>query len=799
MLRGCTFSVALVSALVLGMGLLGCGGGGGGGGGGGSGVGAIIAVSFTGFQTQPSGTGPNGSIPLPTVFIDQVLEFTFDGVVDATNFGGFLMAASGSPVEFTGVSPSTTSGGVPYHAFVNQSLATSSFEVRQNQLGAPVIGSYIVGRHRDKPNTLVVDPRVTVPNPFSMAFNAGFVIGQEHTYRIPANNSLFIDGKPAQPVGISPLLLPLLLPSFGPLPSVSPVFLAGNATGPDPIPPSVVSIQLLDRTTEAVLNPAQPVDSGNTKIRVNFSKAINGQTVNPLTNLVVRNQDLATVSEPNGRLVPGQFIFDPATPQRVEYIPTPTFGPGVSPTQGYSISVAVGVTTSPSDPGNIFGPLQGNPPSALGLANNLSLVFTTAPCPTCDGGVAVVEAFLDSSKRDTTFQPVMAAARWFANQTTGFGGVAISGNPLATFLGQAGGLGTRMQVNMPIGPGTTLPLTSPPPGLFAPFDDTVNNLGAAVNPNGGSHSMWMVDAVDIGSPRSSLELIEWAPVNNTVFASTYPQYRMWCGMTSNTAPIACSAGVGLSTIYRQNWLLPTIQTPDPNNTNPTVPAQGGVLVNGPMPYVAGPGFTSFYPFPVFNPPFDYQGSGTGSGGLIWEVNIEPGNQVANFNLYRATAFNPPRRIIGSPLSLGSNTAANGACDTYLIRFTFVDILSSAQSQFYDTGVAGANARYAGMQITPSPANQGAGSNSLWEFMGANAISNPTTPQGVTSGWLTLWSGTAPGAQFFPEVLESTATPPAPQLTGNRYFRFRTTMRNNPATNAAPFYTSVIASIVITTL
>jgi hypothetical protein len=136
------------------------------------------------------------------------------------------------------------------------------------------------------------------------------------------------------------------------------------------------------------------------------------------------------------------------------------------------------------------------------------------------------------------------------------------------------------------------------------------------------------------------------------------------------------------------------------------------------------------------------------------------------------------------------------CDVYRVGFTFVNMLATGQSRFYDTGSPGANVRYSSLGITPSPAQQGAGTNSLWELMGANAITNPTTPAGVTTGWLTFWSGNAEAAQNFPEVLQSSATPPGPQLTGNRYFRFRTNMRNNNLTNSSPFYTSVIASVII---
>ena len=79
------FACFAVAALLLS----GCGGGGSGGSGGGNANGILTSVSFIGFTPGP-GVGTNPTVPLPTVFRDQTLEFTFDGNLDNGVFGGFV-------------------------------------------------------------------------------------------------------------------------------------------------------------------------------------------------------------------------------------------------------------------------------------------------------------------------------------------------------------------------------------------------------------------------------------------------------------------------------------------------------------------------------------------------------------------------------------------------------------------------------------------------------------------------------------------------------------------------------------
>lgn len=796
---GLAFLVALVSLL------WGCGGGGTGSGCVGcSSDGTLLSVSFTGFVTQPSGQGPALMVPLPQVFVDQALEFTFDAPIDDQILGGFFSDANDDPVEFTGVSPTSIAGGIPYFAYMDQSVAANALQIRPNVFGAPVLASYVVGRHRDKPDTIVVDPRVPANHPLGLPPSTGFPVNSVCTYRIPPNAQIFMGaGIRAAPVGVDPLQLPIVMNPFAPTPALSPIFGVGNIMGPNPFPPEVLSIEAVAPNGQPVAGTAaEPMPASGSFLRITFSQAIDAATIDLLNNFTIRNQDLVTAAAPNGRIVPGNLVINPATPQIVVFTPTPTWGPGTSTSSGYSIEVRVGTFGNPARP-PISGLPQGTPPTALLMLNSLSRVIVTEPCPPCEASVAVVETFSGTGQRDPNFVAPFGLCRWNAFSAPGaLAGTRILGTPLATFMGTPQNLGTRFQVNMPIGLGTTLPLTTVPfPGLFSPFDTAAvgNNLGPGINPAGGSHSMWLIEASDLGFPTGSLELIEWGPVNNTVVQVIYPQYQLWCGMTNTTAPITCPGGVtGMSTIYRQNYDIVTPQPADPTNLNPTgvPPGAGGVLVTPPQTYIAGPGFTSYFPFPVFNPPFDYIGTGATAGNLLYEINIEPGAQVLNLCRYRATNFVPVRRLIGAPLSSGFLTSAGSGCDIYDSRFTFVSILSQSRSLFYDTGVTSGTPVFAGINLSPDPVNQPANTSATWRFEGASALGSPGIPIGPTSGFLTYWSGTPATGTFDPLVLRDPMNATAPQLTGNRYFRFEVELRNDAINNRSQQYNTLIAAVVV---
>lgn len=769
-----------------------CSGGDSGGGGAPAGIGSLLATSFSAF------VDPTGAIQLSPVFVDQTLTFQFDGPFDPGIFGGFLADAGGAPVEFLGVGP-TLVGAVPYYAFNDQAAARTSLQIRENVQGAPLLASYVVGRHRDDPDTLVVDPKVPAQNPFGLPANGGYLIQTEHTYRVPAVNGIVLaSGAMAQPVGVDPAQLPIVL--MLPLPVPSPVFAVGASGGPDPIPPEVVAIEALDGNGQPVAGtPGDPLPAQDGTIRVTFSKPIDWTSVDPLANLVIRNLDVTTSGNPNGIVVPGNFFSGPPLSPQLTFAPTPTWGPGVSPTVGYSIQVTVGTSGDPSLP-PILGLPSGNPPTQHTLANTLVATFVTEPCVTCQLGIPISESFDTNLQEDVAFLPAMGRALWNDASSPGtLSSGAISGSPLASFSGAPQNLGTRTQVNMPIGTGTTLPLTTVPfAGLPEPFANLSTPGGGGTGL--GSHSQWLVESVDLGSPRASLELIEWGPVGNTVVPTTYPQYQCWAGMTSIAGPITCPSGIsGISTIYSINYDIAPLQPPDPMNLNPNQvsnPGAGGVLVSPAQGYAVMPATTAYYPFPVFTPPFDYIGSGAGAGNLLYEINIEDGMQLANLNRYRATAFVPVRRIVGLPISSGSITANGAGCDTYDTRFTFVNVLTSTQSLFYDSGVVTGTPTYQFISIVPSPSNQPGLTFAQWEFEGATAIAGPGAPVGPTSGFLTYWTGTPVAGFFDPAVLSVPSNPSAPQLTGNRYFRFRTTLRNDSVQNESQTYDSLVVVLTV---
>lgn len=811
---GWTRAAPFVAALAVAVALTGCGGGGGGGGGP-SNPGRLEATSFVGFPTAPS-TGANQGQPLPQVFRDEAVEFTFAGPIDDGIFGGFVEDASGNPVEFRGLSPNS-SGEIIYYAYVQQAAARSSLEIRENTLSGQMLPSYIIGRNRDRPDTLVVDPKVSSTNSFGLPGNAGYAANTEYTFRIPATNDILVMGDPVDPVGVAPLSLPITTPSFTTSPQVSLLFFTSNAFSPDPVPPQVLTVAA---ASGAAGTPADPLGQDEA-IVVTFSKLIDPTSVDVLRNFRVRNTDILVNGEP--AQVPGGLSFMEIDGRSVvTFTPTPGYGPGLpasNPTQGYNIQVRVGTFGDPTVP-NILGQPQGTPPSQLELANSLEGVLTTEPTPGAAGALTISESFEDTDQRDDGFVPTFNPMIW-ADFSDPNNPIFLSANPISgspTALSGPGGspanLGTRVQFTMNIQLTTT-----PFPGLFSPFDaaTAVNpanppNLGANVNPNGGSHIMHLYESADLGNTRDGLELVEWGPTSNQVASSCYPSVRHWAGLTTATGPLQNPGGAqGLSINYSANYDLSTMQTPDPNGS-------GGVLIGAIHPYVIPQNVFSIYePFQVFDPVFDYVGTGTGSGNLVFETNIEPGPPggpvppgnppgcavtAINLNRYRATAVTPRRRLIGAPLSVqlanfgGNITAINSNAqgyDVYDMRFTFVGAVSSVQSKFYDTGLS--SPTFESITINPPPLNQPAGSVAVWEFESASMIVNATTPAaGTNTGFQAYWTGAAqdpnnPGAptgSFDPSVL--------PVLSGNQFIRWKLTSRSAHLINGVQTYNGLIFNI-----
>ena len=722
------------------------------------------------------------------------------------------MDASQDPIVINGESPVAISS-IPYHPYANQSIAAASIEVRSNVFNGAVVPNYVVGRHRDKPDTIVIDPVVPLGNVLGLPFNPGFLANREYTWRVPATSGIRVGGKPALPVGTGPLQLPIVVPGFTPAPGLGMVFRTGDTVTPDPDPPTVLEIVSLSGASGQETEPI----GANEPIEVIFDQAIDRLSIDELQNFIIRNVDRPTLEFPQGRPVGVQLDIDEQRPYVVTCIPVPSWGPGVSAADGYEIEVRIGTFGDPSLD-NIVGLPQGLQGGQIGLDNSLPATFHTQACPECEGSAAIIENFSTQDNRDGAFAPTLNACRWDEGEG-GAGllrGVSISGDPLALFQGNPGNIGTRSQVSSIIGPGTTLPLSGPaqgplfPVGLFTPFDagDGVNNLGPGINGGGGGHLMIMYEGVDLGGVRDSLELIEWGPTGNTVFATTYPSMSIWCGQGSQVAPSSCPSGganTGLAGTYLVNYDQDTLQAPDPNRLNPLNPTQGGVLCVGPSGYTTTPGFSTYFPYQTFTRPFDYLGSGPGSGALLVEMNTEPGTQLVNFHRYRSVGAVPApsiRRFIGGPLGTlaQANVVVGSGCDIYDWRFTFVSMVSSAQSNFYDTGVnpASENAIYRAVTLSPSPQDQTAATSAIWRFEGAAAIAAPNTPVGPTTGLLTWWNGTPGSGTEFPEVLEDPNNPAAPQLSGNRYFRFQVELRNDHVANTIQSYSALSMAISVQT-
>lgn len=393
------------------------------------------------------------------------------------------------------------------------------------------------------------------------------------------------------------------------------------------------------------------------------------------------------------------------------------------------------------------------------------------------------EDFIDTLGRDASFVPVFSAAHWNGPTQPGvLTGAPLGGSALATFSGNPAGLGTRTQVSVQ-------PLPQWSGGVFSPFDTPTNNLGLGINPNGGSRIMHLYEAVDLGSPRASLELVEWGPFANVVFGATYPNFTMWCGQTSRSAPVAPPyATSGLSVVFLSNYDQNTHQAPDLTHVNPSLPSRGGVLVASAQPYATSTTVAPFFPFPLLSPCFDYWGSGLGAGALILEQRLDPNSvTVLNLNRLHAASFYPLRRVIAGPTQA---IGVSGGLEVHHQRFTFVGLETSACSNFKDSGVPSLqSALYLACVVTPPLSVQPAGSSTKLEFESANAIVSPNTPLGPTSGWLTYAQGVAQSVTIDPLAL-SNPVPTAPQLSGRRYYRFRATLRANNLTNQIPSLDSV---------
>jgi hypothetical protein len=552
----------------------------------------------------------------------------------------------------------------------------------------------------------------------------------------------------------------------------------------DAVPPAVVSIT---SQSGAAGTPANPIPAADPLV-VTFSKTVSLASLDPVSNFIVRNQNVVNASYPAGVLVPG-FItpFTPGATNDSVYVFTPfvPYGPGVSPTQGYDIEVRIGSFGSTTVP-PILGLPQGPSAIQLPLSNSLNRVFRTTPCTGCSTPAAIAETFDTTNQRDLTFvQTFGQQARWNAPSAPGkLAGRLTAGSSTGT---TPASLGTRVQITVDPQPPTTTPA-----GLYAPFDASAASSGGqcgpagcnlGINPNGGSHIMHLYESIDLLSIEDSLEQIEWSPVNSLVIPTTYPGYRIWCGLTNIQAPMSGPlTAPGLNSSYDLNYNLTPYQTGVLIGAC-GLPAARKVACGGPIPYTTVLQTTHFYPFPTLNPCFDFSTSSGSSGAgvnLLVEQDIASGNQLPNFNRFRATAFNPVRRLIDRPLAQYPPGVcafnAGGTFDIYRMRFTFVGIVGQARSLWYDTGTA--NPTYIALAVSPQLMAQPAGTQSTWILEGTDTLNPGPAATGPSGVYIHA------GGNVFPSVLTSTIA----QL---RYFRYRVELRGNNVTNATPTYDSVL--------
>jgi hypothetical protein len=775
----------LGAAAVLAVLFEGCSGDGGGGGGGGTAGADLIAASFLppSVSTAP---GPNGGVALPGAYLDQAVELKFDAVLDAGVLGGFF-PAGGAAQLFQGGSPDGTSP-VPYFAFADQTAARQSLQVRLNALGAPT-ASYVVGRHRDKPDTLVFDPFVPSLNPFGLPVSPGLDASQEYVLHIPVANALLFGGMPATTFGQDPSTLPRIVQ--GNLPPVSDVFRVTPVLSPNFVQPTVDAIEPLGGFTGTPLDPIP--ESGAILIR--FSRRVRAQSLVPMANAIVRNTDVVNFSHPDGIDVAGSLT--PFTPSLVDdsvYVFTPAapYGPGPGGGEGYDIEVLVGTFGNPAIP-QIVSITTGLPGIALPLANSLAAAFRTTPCTGCGLVASIGTTFNQTTKLDSSFIFTFGGlCRWNAPSALGLlTGRPIAGSPTGN---TPASLGTRFQFIVDPQPPSTNPA-----GLFGPFDASAANSAGqcgppgcnlGVNPNGGSHIMHLYEALELGNTEDSLEQIEWSPVSGVTQATTYPQYRAWCGLTNTQAPLSGGAFPGMFSVYDTNYNLTPYQMgiqlqmgcANPGAINPRK-----VPVGGPSNYVVPLATTQFVPFPVLAPCFDYATSAGASGAgvnLLIEQNIAPGNQLPNFNRYRATNFTPVRRLIGRPLEIVTPGLCpfneGGTFDIYRQRFTFVGLVAQCRSLWFDTGTS--DPTYTDFQVNPPIASQPPGTSSVWILEGTDVLNPGPGTTGLSVVYIDAAGVVNPAALAMLQSL--------------RHFRFRVELRANNLTNQTPAYVSVSMAYTI---
>ena len=692
-----------------------CGGGGGGAGGGGQ---QVAQVADTSFQGHPI-VGGGGLVP---VLLDEALEITFGGPIDAGIFGGFFTELGATtPTVFTAGRPGNLmTVPVPYFAYNDQVGARNALMIFDDVGSGIISHPGLIGRHATRPDVIVFDPNVT-PNItaiFGGSISQGFIPNRQYDVFIPAASGLLVGGQSVATFGSRP---PQTIPAPTISPQVSTLFMTGAGFLPRSAPEVVeVTSMTLDLVGG---NPAIDAIPFDDVLIVRFSQAVDPTTVNAQVNIVTQNTDVVNTQQPNGIVVPSTITFD-ATLTEMRITPAPHFGGG-------PFQIRVRITKFDPDDATVAGnnilglpqggaaeqlPLEGTVP----MGNQSVVVSETIFMTIMEPGVPVVssitEGFDNTMQLDADFVGEFNNAEWAGIDmttllpTSQLRALTIDGTPFAPDLGfLAVGMRRQFSINCPGTPNSGNPFcTTAKCSYSSPFDDNLINNG--LNPNGGSHLQLVYLTINgsaelpIGT-RDAFELVEWTPANLTASPVTYNGFTLRCGATSAnpTGGTNPQALVGLTTTYNDNFDMDNPQNewiqPFSHPSLAGLPAnESPITVFGPAPFTVSTLNGVFIPYPRFPFGFDYNDD-VMEPQMTTGINIRP-NVIFDFEVPAphitdpVTMFvnvsigtnevipTPFRRAIGAP---GASNAIAIDAVKYDARLTLAKKNSSVESAPYDTG------------------------------------------------------------------------------------------------------------------
>ncbi|MEQ8762651.1 MAG: hypothetical protein RL885_01905 [Planctomycetota bacterium] len=217
------------------------------------------------------------------------------------------------------------------------------------------------------------------------------------------------------------------------------------------------------------------------------------------------------------------------------------------------------------------------------------------------------------------------------------------------------------------------------PGVTTPFSPTGARL----------QTVLPATLLGAGSPSGLpwlLEGIDWSPINQIVFGTTFSQFEMRIGH-STVIPTPGVPGSGLSPTFAANY-----KTMDPVGAITVIPEGPYVLQTA-----SSPSTPFFYPYPRFQQIFEYNGQDS----LLIDIGVAADSAAQPFNGYEiqvAATLTPFSRVLSvgsaaapirNPWSLVTATGVPGApiqtpgdSVNYIHRFHFSEVDTIATSPYY---------------------------------------------------------------------------------------------------------------------